>query len=137
GEGIKGQIDNFILTNNQLENSLQDNIAYNQKVTASSEYNSSQAASFITDGNFGTRWGSNYKYDTEEEKDDQWVTIELDDVYDLSTVKIFWEKARVNKYELQVSKDGENFESVYSHTSVSTQGQYDTIDLNDIEAKYV
>src|SRR5699024_10713108 len=42
GEGIKGQIDNFILTNNQLENSLQDNIAYNQKVTASSEYNSSQ-----------------------------------------------------------------------------------------------
>ncbi|TQS75184.1 family 20 glycosylhydrolase [Ornithinibacillus gellani] len=137
GEGIKGQIDNFILTNNQLENSLQDNIAYNQKVTASSEYNSSQAASFITDGNFGTRWGSNYKYDTEEEKDDQWVTIELDDVYDLSMVKVFWEKARANKYELQVSKDGENFDTVYSHTSDSTQGQYDTIDLNDIEAKYV
>lgn len=137
GEGIKGTIDNFTVTNNALENSLQDNIAYKQKVTASSDYDNSQAASFITDGNFGTRWGSDYKYDTEEEKDNQWVTIELDDIYDLNTVKIFWEKARANKYDLQVSTDGENFESVYSYTESSTQGQYDIIDLKDVNAKFL
>ncbi|MED3739008.1 discoidin domain-containing protein [Virgibacillus pantothenticus] len=136
GNGIKGTIDNFIITNNKLENSLQENIAYQQKVTASSEYDSSQAASFITDGNFGTRWGSKYNYDTEEEKDNQWIMIELDEIYDLSTVKVFWEKARANKYDLQVSEDGKNFKTVYSYND-KTRSQIDTINLQDVKAKYV
>ncbi|NBJ71435.1 MULTISPECIES: discoidin domain-containing protein [Clostridia] len=136
GKGIKGTIDNFIITNNKLENSLQENIAYQQKVTASSEYDSSQAASFITDGNFGTRWGSKYNYDTEEEKNNQWVMIELDEIYDISTVKIFWEKARANKYDIQVSEDGKNFKTVYSYND-KTRSQIDAINLQDVKAKYV
>ena len=137
GKGIKGKIDNIKLMNKGLENSLQKNLAADQKVTASTAYDNSQRADHVVDGNFGTRWGSQYKNMTEAEKDNQWIMVELDDSYDLDTVKIYWEKARADGYKLLTSNDGENFEEVYNYDPKSQSSQTDTIDLEDVHAKFV
>lgn len=137
GKGIKGKLDNIKLMNKNLENSLQKNLAADQKVTASTTYDNTQSADHVVDGNFGTRWGSQYKNMTEAEKDNQWIMVELDDSYDLDTVKIYWEKARAEEYKLLTSNDGENFEEVYHYDPKSQTSQTDTIDLKDVHAKFV
>ncbi|CEG28829.1 discoidin domain-containing protein [Bacillus sp. B-jedd] len=137
GFGVKGTIDNLEIMNKGLENSLQKNLAIGQKATASSEYDSSQRASFMVDGNSGTRWSSNYRGKTEAQKDDEWIMIELDDSYDLNMVKIFWETARAKEYKLLASNDGVNFEEVHQFKLSSSDGSIDTINLKGVEAKYL
>lgn len=136
GKGVKGEIDNITLMNQALTNSLKKNVAYRQKVTASSEYDQTQKVAHITDGNFGTRWGSQYKGISEEEKDNQWVLVEFDQPYQLHEVKLHWEAARAKKYKLLVSTDGETFEEVYNHTYDPGHGLLDTIPL-DANVKYL
>jgi hexosaminidase len=137
GLGVKGTIDNFEIMNKGLENSLQKNLALGQKATASSDYDLSQRAAFMVDGNPGTRWGSNYRNKTEAQKDDEWTMIELDDSYDLNRVKIYWETARAKEYKLLASNDGVNFKQIHSFKQGSSDGSIDTIELKDVRAKYI
>jgi hexosaminidase len=137
GFGVRGTIDNFEIMNKGLENSLQKNLALGQKARASSEYDSSQRAAFMVDGNSGTRWGSNYRNKTEAQKDDEWVMIELDDSYDLNMVKIYWETARAKEYKLLASNDGVNFTEVHSFKKGASDGSIDTINLKDVQAKFI
>ncbi|MEH7502982.1 discoidin domain-containing protein [Neobacillus drentensis] len=149
GQGIKGEIDNITLmdkalTSNSINEILsydpgQNNVAYQQKVTASSEYNQSQRAANVTDGDFQTRWGSQYQNISAAETDNQWIMVELDGPRSIDTVKLYWERARGEKYKLLVSNDGSTFEEVYSYpdsTGVSP-GDTDTIHLKDVNAKYL
>ncbi len=139
GEGIKGQIDNITLMNRLPANSLQRNLAYQQKVTASSEYNNSQSASNVVDGDLTTRWGSDYR--NALEADDQWIMVELDQSYAVNKIQLQWEKARAASYQVLTSKDGENFEEVYSYPADNlapgSSKLIDIIQLSDVEAKYV
>lgn len=148
GQGIKGKIDNITVMNkalssNNIKNILsydpgQRNVAYQQKVTTSSEYNQSQRAANITDGDLLTRWGSQYNISAAE-ADNQWIMVELGDSRSIDTVKLFWERARAEKYTLLASKDGITFEEVYSYPATSgvSAGDIDTIHLKDVNAKYL
>src|SRR5690606_36009833 len=113
------------------------NLAVSQKVTASSEYSTAQAASLVTDGNITTRWGSQYKNIPIEEIENQWIMVELDQITDFDTVVLYWETSRGGKYDLLVSNDGTNFEKVYSYTHDGSKHLTDVIHLKDVKAKYV
>ncbi|WP_052427597.1 discoidin domain-containing protein [Neobacillus niacini] len=149
GQGIKGEIDNITvmnkaLTSNNLDEILsydpgQGNFAYQQKVTASSEYDNSQRAANITDGDLLTRWGSQYKNVSADEAVQQWIILELDQSRNINTVKLHWERARAEKYKLLASNDGITFEEVYSYPDLNgpSPGDIDTIHLENVNAKYL
>jgi len=106
------------------------NLASGKTVTASSvEPNApvSVVASNITDGNYSTRWSSAFA-------DPQWVSIDLGANYDINRVKITWEAAYATAYQVQVSKDATNWDTVKivsgnattvnDHTGLTANGRY-------------
>lgn len=76
-------------------------LARKRPATASS-YESSNPPEGVTDGDETTRWAS-------LGSDDQWITVDLGDVYDLVGVCLRWETAFGKAYEIQVSQDGKTF----------------------------
>ncbi|WP_298738746.1 glycosyl hydrolase family 18 protein [uncultured Chitinophaga sp.] len=106
------------------------NLASGKSATASSlEPNApvSVVAANVTDGSYGTRWSSAFA-------DPQWIAVDLGAVYDINRVKITWEAAYATAYQLQVSQDGNTWETVKSitdnattvndHTGLSASGRH-------------
>jgi hypothetical protein len=85
------------------------NIALDKPATASSSESASLPPSAANDGDMNTRWSSAFS-------DPQWIRIDLQDVYDLTGVRIYWESAAAKNYAVQVSTDGNAWTSVYSTT---------------------
>ncbi len=79
------------------------------KVTASSEINEGSAASKATDGDPGTRWES-------EAQDPQTLTIELKETTQIGGFSIKWEAAAAKVYTIDVSEDGQNWETAFAKT---------------------
>ena len=106
-----------------------ENLALNKTATASSENGGDKAANAV-DGNAGSRWQAN----NENASKDDWIQVDLGDVYAVNTVKLNWETAYASKYKIQVSTDGENW------TDVATQnGQKGevTTTFAAVKAQYV
>ena len=78
------------------ENGEFDDIAMGKPVTASSGQNSAASA---VDGDSGSRWES-------ETKDPQWICIDLGGNFKIKKVKLKWEGAGAEVYNIQLSKDG-------------------------------
>ncbi len=106
------------------------NLASGKQVTASSvEPNAPDnvAASNLTDGNYTTRWSSAFA-------DPQWVSVDLGAAYAINRVKITWEAAYASAYQVQVSLDGNTWDTVRSvtgntsvindNTGLSATGRY-------------
>lgn len=97
-------------------------------VTASS-YESSNPPERVTDGHESTRWAS-------LGNDDEWITLDLGDVYDLVGVCLRWETAYGKVYEIQVSEDGETFST--AAVMGDGTGGIDELELNaDTRGRYV
>lgn len=73
-----------------------------------------------------------------KDQDEQWLLVDLGDVNTISEVVINYESA-VGKYEIQVSEDGENFETVYVKNEATTNGPevIETITIDPVDARYV
>ncbi len=104
-----------------------DNVALNKTATASSEL---FPASNVVDGDIDTRWESEHGVDP------QWLQVYLQGTYLIDACLVTWEAAAAETYEIQVSMDGESWDTV----SVVTQGKssetrYFAFDA--VEAKYV
>lgn len=84
-----------------------ENLALNKTATASTENGGEKAANAV-DGSATSRWQAN----NETAKADDWIQVDLGDVYAVNTVKLNWETAYASKYQIQVSTDGENWETV-------------------------
>eukprot|EP00966_Prymnesium_polylepis_P205554 4763642-Prymnesium_polylepis.1 len=70
------------------------------QVSASSAENEYRAAVLAIDGKDETRWGSLFK-------DEQWLQVDLDQSYAISSVEILWEAALPLTFEVQIcSADG-------------------------------
>ena len=76
-------------------------IAYLKPDSASSTY-PGYPASNLNDGNFGTRWSSQFS-------DPQWIYIDLGNFYRIDSVKLYWETAYGRDFEIQTSVDGTNW----------------------------
>ena len=85
------------------------NIALNKPATSSSDQ-SGYVASSVNDGNPGTRWSSAFS-------DPQWIEIDLSAVYNISQVILLWETASAKAYTIQLSMDGNTWDTIYSTTS--------------------
>ncbi len=92
-----------------------DGVSYNnysrydgKTVSASSERNPALDA---VDGNLNSRWESVHG------SDPQHFQIDFGNVYLLKTVLIYWEGASAKDYEVQVSSDGTNFQTLTEVTS--------------------
>jgi hypothetical protein len=81
------------------------NIALNKPVAVSSTDGGTNIGSNAVDGDGATRW-------TSEATDNEWIYVDFEGVYHVSNVKISWESAYASHYEIQVSEDATNWETV-------------------------
>ncbi|MEU0560480.1 discoidin domain-containing protein [Dactylosporangium sp. NPDC006015] len=82
-------------------------LAYGKPATASSVEIPALAAMYAVDGDPGTRWSSLYS-------DPQWLQVDLGSTKSISRVRLTWEFAYARGYEVQLSNDGTNWDTVYS-----------------------
>lgn len=104
-----------------------ENLALNKDVVASSQGNENSGAK-MTDGNYGTRWESDFE-------DDEWVYVDLGSEQYINSVKIFWEAAAAGEYEIQISTDASNWTTVAKVTN-SGAGEKAT-EFAAVSARYV
>ncbi len=99
-------------------------------VTASSGQNSAQN---IIDNDIISRWES------EHGKDPQTLTIDLGQIRTIKKIDIIWEAASAKRYILEVSEDGENYQTVADIEGGSgTQNRLDEILLKEmVRGRYV
>ncbi len=103
------------------------NLALHRPAQASSnEPNAALTPSLAVDGDNLTRWGSGFSAS-------QWIRIDLGAVCDIRRVVLDWETAHGVAYEIQISDDGADWETIYSTTTgdgiiddlaVSGRGRY-------------
>lgn len=105
----------------------QENIALTKPVTASSSQNSKHAPELAVDGLSGTRWSSAFA-------DDQWISVDLEEVKEISGVNLHWQNSYAVEYHIQVSNDGTTWNTVF--TEENGDGELDSIALNT-SARYV
>lgn len=102
------------------------NALYGKKATASSK---STDAGKAIDGSMSTRWQADVEVP-------QWLMIDLEKEYELSSFYISWETAAASKYTIEVSQDGKEWESVYEVTNgAKGHSIHDTI--TKTKARYV
>lgn len=103
------------------------NIARGKDVTASSS-KGDNVAKYATDYNAKTRWEAENKYE-------EWIYVDLADTYMVNKVKLSWETAYADQYEIQVSTDAQSWETVDKVTK--GDGGFDELVFDPVEAQYV
>lgn len=104
------------------------NLAEGKTATASTSEVSWLTPDLAVDGNNNTRWASLYT-------DDQWLSVDLGQVYSINKVILNWETAYGKQYKIQVSQDGSHWTDVYSE--LNSNGGTDEIEFPSTEARYV
>ncbi|MFR1378057.1 MAG: discoidin domain-containing protein [Clostridium neonatale] len=114
-----------------------ESLALNKKVISSSNEADGLSGKYITDGDLNSRWGSDWINNTDNSP--EYVYVDLEDVYDINKVKIYWDNAFAKNYEIQVCN--ENPEDENSWIKVldidDGNGGEDDIEFNDVNARYV
>jgi hypothetical protein len=98
-------------------------LALNRPVTASSIQCDAFPASDAVDGDGGSRWSSEFS-------DPQWISVDLGSTYDINEVRLNWENAAGQDYQIQVSDDAINWSTMTSVTGNTTAGVHDYTGLS-------
>ncbi len=85
-------------------------------------------AQYAFDGDFTSRWSS-------EGSDPQWISIDLQGIYKITGVTLFWETSYALAYTIDVSEDNNNWTTVYGTTSGNGGTEY--ISFPPVDAHYV
>jgi hyaluronoglucosaminidase len=104
------------------------NLAEGKTATASSSEVSWLTPDLAVDGNNNTRWASLYT-------DNQWISVDLGQLYSINKVVLNWESAYGKQYKIQVSQDGSQWTDVY--TELNSNGGTDEIKFPSTDARYV
>jgi len=91
------------------------NIALGRPVAESSHENVGCLPGNLTDGDHGTRWGS-------EHSDDQWVYIDLGEPCYISRIAIDWEAAHASEYAIEFSADAQTWTEMCHPVGISSPG---------------
>jgi len=78
-------------------------------------------AKYAVDGSMSTRWSSEFS-------DPQWLRLDLGSKKEINNITLRWEDAYATAYEIQLSNDGQNWETVYTENFGT--GGVDSITLN-------
>lgn len=94
------------------------NLALGKNTVSSALENSSHLASNAVDGknteDANNRWASDYV-------DNAWWVVDLGDVYDVNSIKIYWEGAYSKEYKIQVATDEAAWADVSSKNLTNNQ----------------
>ncbi|MFG2051461.1 discoidin domain-containing protein [Micromonospora sp. NPDC048935] len=93
-----------------LANPSGRNLALNRPASASSFEKDWWSPAYAVDGDASTRWGSVFS-------DPQWISVDLGDVYAITTVSLNWEHAYATAYHVDVSVDGVSWKRIFATTS--------------------
>ena len=101
------------------------------EVTCVEDFEQTSPPNNVIDQNFGTRWAA--------EGADQWITLELDDVYPIEKIGISWMNgdSRVYDFKLEISEDGKTWTEVFNGSSLSGRTGLEYTQLGGKNAKYV
>ncbi len=105
------------------------NLAYNKPATCSTQNGESGPEKAFDGDATGSRWES--KWDSNEE----WLAVDLQNVYNINKVVVYWENARAAEYNLQVSVDGKTWKTVKNVKDSPTGGE--TVEFDPENARYV
>lgn len=86
------------------------------------------AAKFAIDGKMDTRWSSNFS-------DTEWWQVKFVEPRVIGGLKICWETAFAEKYEVAVSMDGEKWQKVYNVPE--GDGRTDLLFFKPVETRFV
>ncbi|MCI9618156.1 MAG: hypothetical protein HFG31_09250, partial [Eubacterium sp.] len=103
-----------------------ENLALNKNVSASST-DGGKVPENAVDGNEGTMWQG-------DSADDEYFQVDLGSVQAVNTVNILWEAAYAEKYEIQVSLDGETWQTVAKESGMAG---WMTSNFAAVNARYV
>ncbi len=91
-------------------NEPNSNLALNRPSVSSSVENADLSANNAVDGSIGSRWSSAFS-------DPQWIYVDLGQSYNIQRVVLNWEAAYGAAYEIQVSNDANNWETIYTESN--------------------
>ena len=101
------------------------NLSKGKPATASSYQptgtNGPQLPAYGVDGDYGTRWASEWV-------DTAWLQVDLGSVQSFNHVQLAWEAAYAKAYAIQVSNDGNAWQTIYSTSSGS--GGFDDLNIS-------
>ena len=113
------------------------NIAFQKPVTTSS-VEGTYTGDLAVDGDYETRWSSLFE-------DPQWLTIDLQGIYRVEIVSLFWETASALAYDIEISTDNTSWTTLTSISSgngdneehiVDGQGRYLRLYLTNRNTEY-
>ena len=104
------------------------NIALQKTVSVSSTESAIRPGNLAVDGDLSTRWAS-------ESSDPQFIVIDLGEKYNIDRVSIYWEAAFAVHYQLQLSNNGQQWDTVATVTN--GDGGNDTLTFTPQLARYV
>ena len=102
-------------------------LSYRKTATASSSLNDHPPLNAV-DGDPQTRWSS--KFDSPE-----WITVDLDEIRQISRVELTWENAYARAYSVEVSRDGTKWTEVFK--TDDSDGGLDEIEFDPVKARHV
>ncbi len=114
----KSAIKETIETNNKkavtlkVYNAPAVNLALKKAVSVSSIEGTGLEGNKAVDGNYGTRWSSQYT-------DPQWITIDFGTATQFNEIRLSWEYANGKEYSIQVSDDNLNWTNIITQTNGS------------------
>ncbi|WP_306214142.1 discoidin domain-containing protein [Actinoplanes sp. RD1] len=95
------------------------NLARGRTVTASSfQAADAKPPAFAVDGDYGTRWASEWV-------DSAWLQVDLGSVQSFDRVLLAWEDAYARAYQIQTSADGATWSTI--HSTTTGDGGFDTV----------
>lgn len=111
----------------QAASQVVPNLCYLKPATATSQEAWDLGADQAVDGDFSTRWSSEFS-------DPQTITVDLLNVYMLNEIALAWETAYSSEYKLKVSLDGSTYTTLVHETD--GDGGYDLF-YPDVDARYI
>lgn len=105
------------------------NVAEPPRMTATASSGAGDfAPRFAIDGDLTTRWSSEFR-------DDEWLQVEFERPTTLTGMRILWETAFAEQYDIAVSDDGREWRTIYSVTD--GDGQTDILLFEPVETKFI
>ena len=126
----KGASKTRIAINSNLQcttEQITTNLCYQKPVSASSIESVDHPAENAVDGNFSTRWSSQFS-------NPQHIVVDLLDLYHLDVIALAWESAYSSEYTLAVSEDNTNWIQIIHETNAN--GGNDLF-YPEIDARYI
>lgn len=111
-----------------LQNQDKENLALNKKVYVLNSEGSNPGQNAV-DGDTNTRWAAGVQ------DDNQWITVDLGDIYNINKTVLYWENSYLSEYKIQGSMDNVHFQDIYVQNN--SKGEVEEIVFDDTPTRYV